>query len=124
MYCTRYDRYTAKHQFDVLPCKFVVVTGDISDMRPFPRLAQHFLNNVIVRLRPVPGTAQLPAVDNVTDKVQIFLFVATKKIEEKVGLAAFGAKMCVRNPYRAVAVGSFHIELCANQYALEASILM
>src|SRR5262249_55200459 len=49
--------------------KFVVVTRDIDDPRAFARLAQDFLDDVVVGLRPVPAGLELPAVDDVADEI-------------------------------------------------------
>ena len=50
------------------PYHLVVIARDVNDMRSLARLAQDLLHDVVVRLRPVPLTAQLPAVDDVADE--------------------------------------------------------
>ncbi|ABA51161.1 hypothetical protein BURPS1710b_1413 [Burkholderia pseudomallei 1710b] len=83
---------------------FVVVAGDVDDLRALSRLAQDLLHHVVVRLRPVPAFPELPAVDDVADEVQVFRFVVLQKVEQVAGLAAARAEMDVRQPDRPVAV--------------------
>ena len=49
--------------------KFVVIAGYVNDTYPFARLAQYFLYDVIVGLRPIPGRTQRPAVNNIADQI-------------------------------------------------------
>jgi len=44
-----------------------MVAGQIDDSRALARLAQEFLHDVIMVLRPKPAGAQLPAIDDVAD---------------------------------------------------------
>jgi hypothetical protein len=51
-------------------------------------LAQQLLHHVIVKLRPIPGGFQLPAVDDVAYEVDGVGFVKAQQIEQLVSLAA------------------------------------
>jgi len=85
--------------------EFVVIARDESDARFLAVLAEQFLNQEIVVLRPIPLAAQLPAIDEITDDVEMLAFRIAQKIEQFADLRVFGAKMNVRNPKRAVARG-------------------
>src|SRR5205814_10424683 len=67
------------------------------------RLAQQLLDDVVVALRPVPGLAQPPAVDNVADQIEVFGVGELEEVEQRVGAAAAGAEMDVGDPDRAEA---------------------
>jgi hypothetical protein len=83
---------------------FIVIAGDIDDLRAFSRLAQDLLHDVVVRLRPEPAFAKLPAVDDVADEIQVFRLVMPKEIEQIRRLAATRAEVDVGQPDRAVAL--------------------
>src|SRR5438046_2379519 len=51
--------------------EFVMVAGDIDNRHAFARLAQNFLNDVVLWLRPEHSTSQLPDVDQIADDVSL-----------------------------------------------------
>ena len=75
--------------------EFVVIAGDVDDARALAGLPQQFLHDVVVRLRPIPGRAQRPAVDDVADEIDRFGFVTAEEVEQLVGLAAARSEMHV-----------------------------
>src|SRR5215831_8347873 len=75
-------------QLRVVAQPFVMVARDVDDPRPLARLAQQLLDNVVVGLRPKPGTAQAPAVDDVADEIEMLGFRMAEKIEQEFRLAA------------------------------------
>ena len=77
--------------------EFVVVAREVDYAGALARLTQDLLHDVIVRLRPVPAGAQLPAVDDVADQIDRFRIVITQEVEQAFGLAAARAEMNVRN---------------------------
>lgn len=81
---------------------FIMVARHIDNSSAFARLAQNFLNDVVVGLRPIPSTLHAPAINDIADQVQIFAFGVFQKIEQKIGLAPFGAQMDIRNPNASV----------------------
>ena len=85
--------------------EFVVIAVNQSDAGVFPIFTQQFLDQKIVLLRPIPFAAQLPAVDEITDDVEMFAFGIAQELEELADLRVFGAQMNVRNPQRAIARG-------------------
>ena len=95
------DRDAAEGEAQVVPGGFVVVAGDVDDGGALARLAQHLLDDVVVRLVPVPAPLQLPAVDDVADEVEVLRFGATQELEERARLAPGRAQMGVGNPDRA-----------------------
>ena len=50
-----------------MAAELVVIARNVDDARTFARRAQDLLDDVVVRLRPVPFATDLPAVDDVTD---------------------------------------------------------
>ena len=98
------DVESAFHHFDaakvsavIIAQEFVVVAGDVDQPRAFAGLAQQLLHDVVVGLRPMPGRAQRPAIDDIADQIDRVGFVMAEKIEELVGLTAAGAEMHIRN---------------------------
>ena len=94
---------STKAKSEKLPRSFVVIAGNVGDVRAFTRLAEHFLHNVIVPLMPVPAALQGPAVDNVADQIQILRFCVLQEFKQQVGLAANRAQVNIGNPDSAVA---------------------
>src|SRR5690606_42074177 len=60
--------------------EFVVVPGNIDYSRALAPLAQQFLDDVIVALRPVPALSQTPAVNDVTNKIDDLGIVKAQKL--------------------------------------------
>ena len=85
--------------------ELVVVAGDIDDARALAALAQQLLDHVIVRLRPMPGTAQPPAVDDVADQIDRIGIVIAEEIEQELRLGRLRAEMDVRDEQRAEFAG-------------------
>ena len=85
-------------QIEIVAQQLVVIARDIGDLRALARLAQDLLDHVVVALRPVPGLAQAPAVDDVADQIQAIRLGVFQEFEEKLGLAAARAKMDVGEP--------------------------
>ena len=82
------------------PQELVVVAGDVDDARALAALAQQLLDHVIVRLRPVPGAAQPPAVDDVADQIDRLGVVVAQEIEQELGLRRLRAEMDVGDEQR------------------------
>ena len=72
-----------------------MVSWDVEQARAFARLAQELLHDVIVRLRPVPGRLELPAVDDVPYEINGIGLIVPHEVEQLLGLAPFGSKMNV-----------------------------
>jgi len=85
--------------------ELVVVAGHVDDAGALARLAQQLLNHVVVGLRPVPGRAQPPAVDDVADEVDGLRLAFAQELQQRVGLRAARAEMQVRDEQAAVAPG-------------------
>src|SRR5262249_26091593 len=67
--CLPLDLDPAKRQAEELTGEFIMVAGDEHHPRAAPNLTQQFLDDVIMRLRPVPTGAEPPAIDDVADEV-------------------------------------------------------
>ena len=82
------------------PQELVVIAGDVDDARALAALAQQLLDHVVVRLRPVPGAAQPPAVDDVADQIDRLGVVVAQEVEQELGLGRLRAEMDVRDEQR------------------------
>ncbi|MDT4876339.1 hypothetical protein FQZ97_1117710 [compost metagenome] len=79
--------------------------------RAFARLAQQLLHHIVVGLRPVPLSSELPAVDDVAHQVERVALHALEEIQQWNRLAARRAQVQVRYPHGAHAqtIGRIHI---------------
>jgi hypothetical protein len=97
------DVDAAEMQVEIVAQHLVVVARHVDDARALARLAQQLLDDVVVRLVPVPAALQPPAVDDVADEVDRLGVVVAQEVEQEVGLAAGRAEMDVGEPDRAPA---------------------
>src|SRR6202035_3550600 len=74
-------------QAEELTGEFIVVARNKHHPRAAPNLAQQFLDDVVMRLRPVPAGAEPPAVDDVADEVNGVGLDMAQHIQDKMGLA-------------------------------------
>lgn len=81
----------------------VVIARNEDDTRAFSRLAENFLQDIVVRLRPMRSAANFPKIDNVADEEKRFHFNAAQKFEKFAGLGGAGTQVNVGNKYRAIA---------------------
>ena len=95
------DLDAAEVVLHVLARELVVIARHEDHARALAHLAQELLHDVVVRLRPVPGAAQLPAVDDVADEVERLAFHVPEEREQLAGLAAGCAEVQVGDPDRA-----------------------
>ena len=100
-----HDLDAAEAQADELARELVVVARHEDHARAVANLAQQLLDDVVVRLRPVPAAAQSPAVDDVADQEESVGVVVAQEIERQLGLAAARAKMKIGEEDRPVAPG-------------------
>ncbi len=84
--------------------EFVVIAGDINDPSPFARLAQNFLNHIVVLLRPVDSAPERPDINQVTDNVERVEFVLFQKSEKFFRTAAAGAEVDIGNPRSTITI--------------------
>jgi len=75
------DGDAAEREIDVMPRSLVVVAGNVDDLGAFARLPEYLLDDVVVRLMPVPAAFELPGVDDVADEIQVVRFGVTQEIE-------------------------------------------
>ncbi len=80
--------------------ELVVIAGNVDDPGSLARLAQEFLDDIVMVLRPVPGFLQPPSVDDVADQINRIGFVMAHEIEEAFSLASLGAEMHVGDKER------------------------
>lgn len=79
-----------------------MIAVEIRDASGLAIAAEEFLDEHIAVIRPEPGVAQLPAIDDIPDEVEMIAFVLAKKIQDRVDLGMAAAEMNVRNPDRAI----------------------
>jgi hypothetical protein len=65
------DRYAAEPVSGEIAETLVVVAGNIDNARSLARLAQEFLDDVVMILAPVPGAPHAPDIDDIADEVEI-----------------------------------------------------
>src|SRR6516164_4474592 len=87
---------TAEMSAVIVAQEFVVVARQVDQARALAGLAQQLLHHVVVRLRPVPARAQLPAVDDVADQIDRLGDVIAQEVKKTVGMAAARAEMNIR----------------------------
>ena len=113
MNCVVPDAHAGKRAADPPTQGFVVIAGQIDYFGAVRRSPQQPVQDLVVLVRPEPALSQAPAVDDVTDQVQILRVHVVQKIEEAIGLAPSSAEVYVRNEDRTVATtrdatGGFH----------------
>src|SRR5215475_9770942 len=102
----------------VIAQELVMIARNVEQANSFARLAQQLLHDVVVKLRPIPGGAELPAVDDVADQIDGFGLVMAQEVEKLLGLATARSEMDVRqkqrsNPPCAARVPFKHALSCA-----------
>jgi hypothetical protein len=80
----------------------IMIAGDINDAGAFFGLVDYPLHNITVQGRPIQTALEFPQVDNIADQIQIITVYVVEKVSQLFGLAAFGAKMSIGNPDRAI----------------------
>ena len=126
------DLDAAERQADELAGELVMVARHEDHPRAAAHLAQQFLDDVVVRLRPVPAAAHPPAVEDVADQEVGVGLVVAQEIERQLGLTAARAEMKVGEKNRPVTPGRIfgfcHASLVGSRaervYVLLAQILM
>src|SRR5258708_7268355 len=94
------DLDAAKRKVQEMPAELVMIAGNVDNARSLARLAEDFLDDVVVRLWPVPSATKLPAIDDVADQIKVFGLGVAKKIEQVARLTASRAQMQIGDPDR------------------------
>ncbi len=76
--------------------EFVVIARNEHHAGALAHLAQQFLDDVVMGLRPIPARFEPPAVENVADEEEFVGLVVFEKIQQQFGLASACAKMNIR----------------------------
>ena len=93
-----------RHDLDVaeitgkLRDKLVMVSRNVDHPCPFARLAQDFLYDIAVRLRPVAAAAQRPDVDQVADQIEGLELMVAEELEQGFRTASARAEVDIGNP--------------------------
>ena len=107
-----------------IPQELVMVAGDVNDAGALARLPEQLLDHVIVRLRPVPGPPQPPAVDDVADQVDGVRVMVAKEVDQKLCLGRLRAEVEVGQEQRAQASGRRRCGHADLPVAVEAAAFM
>ncbi len=92
------DGHAAELQPREILEEFVMIARDIDHARLLTALSQQFLDQNIVIIVPMPLRLQLPAIDDIADKVEIVGIVVFQEFEEKIGAGMFCAEVEVGEP--------------------------
>src|SRR5882724_7658145 len=103
--------------------ELVVIAGHIDNLGALARLAQHFLYEVVVRLRPVPIGSQRPAVDDIADEIDGIGVMAAEKVQQSFGLRAAGSEMDVGDKQSAKAPCRTLVTRSVTSHARAANIM-
>ena len=90
------DLDAAEGQAEELAGEFVVVAGHEHHPRAAPDFAQQLLDDVVMRLRPVPAGAQPPAVDDVADQIDRVGLDMAQHVQDEMRLAPARAQVQIR----------------------------
>ena len=77
--------------------EFIMIAGNINDVRALPDFPQQFLDYDIVERWPVPDALKPPAIDNIAHQKNGFGVIMLEQVEQLLGLAAAGSEMNVGN---------------------------
>ena len=91
-----FDLDPAEGQAEELSGEFIVVAGDEHHPRAAPDFAQQLLNDVVMRLRPIPACAESPAVNDVADEVDRVGLHMAQHVQDEMRLAPACAQVQIR----------------------------
>ena len=98
------DLDPAEGQAEELTGELIVVAGNEHHPRAPADLAQQFLDDIVMRLRPVPAGAETPAVDDVADQIDRVGLDMAEHVQDEMGLAAARAQVQIREKKRPVSM--------------------
>src|ERR1700733_373813 len=99
------DLDPAEGQAEELTSEFVVGARDEHHPRAPPHLSEQFLDDIVMRLGPVPAGAEPPAVDDVADQVDRVRLDMAQHVQDEMGLAPARAQVQIRQEQGPVAMG-------------------
>ena len=70
-----------------------MIAGDENDVSPFAGFPEEFLNDIVMRLRPIMFPAQAPEIHHVADEVQPVKFCGAQKLQQAGGITTACAEM-------------------------------
>lgn len=88
------NAYVAEGELAELPSRLVVVAADVDDVGTCGPCACSFARRRYAP-GPVPPALEAPAVDDVSDQIEMLALVPAQKVEQELGLTAARAKMDV-----------------------------
>ena len=88
-----HDLDAAKMMIDEMAHELVVIARHEDDAAALAHPAQDLLHHIVVLLRPVPAPAQLPAIDDVADQIEMIARIGPQEGQQRLGLAALGPEV-------------------------------
>ena len=82
--------------------QLIVISRNINYASTLAGLAQNFLDDVVMFLRPINSTAERPDIDKIAHNIERLEIILAKKIEQCCGVAATSAQMRVGDENAAV----------------------
>ena len=92
--------HAAKTHSRKLVNELVVVAGDVDDLGLLAAFAENFLDEDVVVVAPEPAELQLPAVNEITDDVEVFAIHHAQQVQQLLHAGVLGAEVDVGNPDR------------------------
>ena len=95
-----------------------MISGNEDDARAMPDLAQKFLQDVVMRLRPMRSAPDFPEIDDIADEVDRVGFDDAQEVEQGLGLRRARPQMHVGDEQRAkvLIAASLRIKCCASVF--------
>lgn len=85
------ERHAAEIHVEKLLDEFIVIAGDVDDLRLLAAFAKQFLDQHIVAVFPMPFGFQLPAVNEIADQIKIPAIRLAQEMQHFVHLRVPGA---------------------------------
>ena len=105
------NRHVAEAHAHELLDEFVVVTGNVNDLGLLAAFAKQLLDQHIVIISPEPAELQFPAINEITDEIEVFTVNQAEEIQQLLYSRMFGAKMDIRDPDRATDDGFVKLQI-------------
>ena len=75
-----------------------MVARDVYDLSAGPDLFKNIAHDMVVDMRPAAPGFQLPEVNDIANKIEIFRLGLVQKVEQEFAVGVLGAEVNVREP--------------------------
>ena len=89
------DGNLAKIEAEIVARGFVMIAWDIDNVGTAAGFAQQFLDDVIMFLRPEKAFLQLPAINDIANKIEFLATCVFQEMKQCLGTTTLSAKMSV-----------------------------